>query len=241
MESPLTQFTVKTLIPLSWGGVDLSLTNSAFMMLISVGVILGFSAIALHRWSLIPTSKQSIVEMIFDLVQNIAGSNLGPEAVRFFPFIFSLFTFILIGNLCGLIPYFFTFTGQLILTFGLASLVFILVTLVGIMRHGLGFLRNFMPAGVPLFLAPILIPVELISYLSRPISLSIRLFANMMAGHTMLKVFAIFTGLLGLYGISTIFVNILLIGFEFLVAFLQAYVFSVLACLYLKDALDSHT
>ena len=177
------------------------------------------------------------LSFIYELVDENIGSG-GNN--RFFPFILTLFLFILVGNLLGMFPYAYTFTSQLIVTFALASLVFLVVTVVGFAKHGLKFFSYFLPQGVPLFLAPFIILIEFISYLSRPVSLSIRLFANMMAGHTMLKVFALFTVALGLYGASTLIVNTVLVGFEFLVAFLQAYVFSVLSCLYLKDAIHLH-
>jgi len=240
MESPLHQFVVKELIPLHVAGYNISFTNSAlFMFLVVVGVTLLFF-LGMRKSTLVPGRLQSIVELCFEFVDNMIDENIGEKGKPFFPFVLSLFLFILFGNLLGMLPYSFTFTSQIILTFSLAAMVFLLVTLVGIIRHGVKFLTYFMPEGAPLFFMPLLIPIELISYLSRPVSLSIRLFANMMAGHTMMKVFALFTIALGVGGISTIAVNVLLIGFEFLVAFLQAYVFSVLTCLYLKDAIHLH-
>lgn len=240
MESPLTQFKVKTLIPIHIGGVDLSFTNASLFMVLSAVAIIAFLAIGLRKKSLIPGRMQSLVEMAYELVSGMLQENAGSEGKRYFPFVFSLFLFVLFGNLLGMIPYAFTFTSQIILTFGLATIVFVAVTAIGFIRHGLKFFKFFLPEGAPLFMAPILIPIEVISYLSRPVSLSVRLFANMMAGHTMLKVFALFTVLLGAYGISTILLNTVLIGFEVLVAFLQAYVFSVLTCLYLSDAIHMH-
>jgi F-type H+-transporting ATPase subunit a len=164
----------------------------------------------------------------------------GKKGRPYFPFIFSLFIFVLMGNLLGMFPFCFTFTSQLVVTFALASLVFIVVTIVGILKHRGKFLSIFFPDGAPLFMAPVLIPIELLSYLSRPVSLSVRLFANMMAGHTMLKVFAGFTVSLGLWGIFPVAMNVLLTAFEFLVAVLQAYVFTILTCLYFHDALCLH-
>ena len=240
MESPLKQFEVKTLIPIKLWGMDLSFTNSALFMMLSVGSILLFLGLGLRKKALVPGRYQSLVEMGFELVLKMLQENAGDAGRKYFPFVFSIFFFVLFGNLLGMIPYSFTFTSQLVVTFALATLVFLFVTALGFLKHGLQFFKFFLPEGAPLFMAPILIPIEIISYLSRPVSLSIRLFANMMAGHTMLKVFALFSILLGTYGVSTIILNSILIGFEVLVAFLQAYVFSVLTCLYLSDALHMH-
>lgn len=240
MDNPLHQFEITTLIPLHILGYDVSFTNSALFMLITILGIFSLFYLGIRHKATIPGRLQSLVELIFEFVETMTQENIGADSLKFLPFVLSLFLFILFGNMFGMIPYAFTFTSQIILTFALAAIVFIMVTLVGFMTHGVKFLAHFMPSGVPIFLAPLIVPIEMISYLSRPVSLSIRLFANMMAGHTMLKVFAIFTISLGVAGISTIIVNILLIGFEFLVAFLQAYVFSVLTCLYLKDALSTH-
>lgn len=240
MESPLHQFVIKTLIPIQVGGVDLSFTNSALFMLISVVAIFCLFSLSLQKKAFQPGRMQSLAELTLKFIQNMVHENIGAEGKKFLPFVLSLFLFILLGNLFGMLPYGYTFTSQIILTFGLAMLVFFTVTIVGFARHGMKFFSYFLPAGTPVLLAPLLIVIELISYLSRPISLSIRLFANMMAGHTMLKVFALFTISLGVFGFSTILANILLIGFELLVAFLQAYVFSVLTCLYLKDAVHLH-
>jgi F-type H+-transporting ATPase subunit a len=240
MESPLHQFVIKTLIPIQVGDFDLSFTNAALFMLLSVITIFFIFAVSLRKQASVPGKMQSLAELTLKFIQDMVHENVGEEGKRFMPFVLSLFLFILLGNLFGMIPYSYTFTSQIILTFGLAMLVFLMVTVVGFARHGMKFFSYFLPAGTPIILAPLLIVIELISYLSRPVSLSIRLFANMMAGHTMLKVFALFTISLGVYGFSTILANILLIGFEFLVAFLQAYVFSVLTCLYLKDAVHLH-
>lgn len=240
MDNPLHQFEVTTLIPINVLGYDISFTNSALFMFLAIVSIFSLFYLGLRHRAIVPGKLQSLVELIFEFAETMTEENIGPDSLKFLPFVLSLFLFILFGNMLGMIPYAFTFTSQIILTFALAAIVFVGVTLVGFLTHGVKFLGHFMPSGVPIVLAPLIVPIEMISYLSRPVSLSIRLFANMMAGHTMLKVFAIFTIALGFFGISTIIVNILLIGFEFLVAFLQAYVFSVLTCLYLKDALSTH-
>ncbi len=240
MESPLHQFEVKRLIPLYWGNVDLSFTNSALFMVLAGAFSLLLFWAGTFRSSLVPGRLQSFVELSYEFVANLLEENVGDKGRPYLPFISSLFFFILFGNLLGMLPYTFTFTSQLILTFGIASIVFLIVLGIGIFKHGFKFLKLFMPEGAPLLMAPILIPIEIISYLSRPVSLSVRLFANLMAGHTMLKVFALFTISLGIFGLSTIILNSVLIGFEFLVAFLQAYVFTVLTCLYLNDAIHLH-
>ncbi len=240
MDSPLHQFEVKVLMPLHMAGFDVSITNSAVYMGLAVFMTLLLFVAGTAKQSLVPGRLQCLVEMSYEFVANMLKENVGAEGKKYFPFVASVFFFILFGNLIGMIPYSFTFTSQLILTFGLASLVFIIVTVIGFIRHGVKFFKLFMPEGAPVLMAPILIPIELISYLSRPVSLSVRLFANMMAGHTMLKVFAMFTVLLGMYGVSTVLLNSVLIGFEVLVAFLQAYVFSILTCLYLSDAIHMH-
>jgi F-type H+-transporting ATPase subunit a len=177
----------------------------------------------------------------------MCSDQIGHEGKRFFPFIFTLFFFVLLGNLLGLLPFSFTYTSHIAVTFALALLVIVLVTVVSLRIHGLHFFTYFFPAGAPKLLAPLIIPVEIISYLSRPVSLSIRLFANMVAGHVMFEVFATFTvmlaglGALGTIGaIGPLVLNVLLMGFELLVAFLQAYVFAILTCIYLHDAVHLH-
>jgi F-type H+-transporting ATPase subunit a len=240
MENPLQQFAVKPIISIFVNKVDLSLTNSALAMICTAAGIILFFFLGTFKKKLIPSRMQSLVEITVEFIDQMIEENIGQEGKKFLPFVLSLFLFILFGNMLGMLPIAFTFTSQIILTFSLAAFVFLLVTIVGFFKHGTKFFSFFLPEGAPLLLAPILVPIELISYLSRPISLSIRLFANMMAGHTMMKVFAFFTVALGAWGISTIIVNAALIGFEFLVAFLQAYVFSVLTCLYIKDALYLH-
>ena len=179
--------------------------------------------------------------MSYDFIANMVRDNVGSGGKVFFPFIFTLFLFILFGNILGMVPYNFTYTSHIIVTFGLVGFIFIAVTLIGIIKHGVSFLKFFVPSGVPYALLPILIPIELISYFVRPVSLSLRLFANMMAGHTMLKVFASFIVLLGfLGGWAPLLLVIVLTGFEIMIAVLQAYVFTILCCLYLNDALHLH-
>ncbi len=181
-----------------------------------------------------------MAEITYEFVANMVRTNVGTEGRKYFPFIFSLFVFILFGNMLGIVPYSFTFTSHLAVTLGMALVVFIGTTVIGFAKHGLHFLSFFLPHGTPWFIAPILVPIEVLSYFTRPISLSLRLFANMTAGHTLLKVFAGFVAALGIAGIVPLAAVIGLTGLEMLVAFLQAYVFAVLSCIYLNDALHMH-
>lgn len=241
MASPLEQFEIKPIVPIEIGGLDLSFTNSALWMTIAVVVITAFLVGGVSRRAVVPGRWQSAAEMSYEFIAGMIRDNVGPEGRQYFPFVFSLFMFILLGNLLGLIPYSFTFTSHIIVTFALALIVFVLVTAVGLIRHGMHFFTYFVPSGVPGWMAPIIAPIEVISYLSRLISLPVRLFANMMAGHTMLKVFAGFTVALGvLGGWAPLLINVALTGFEVLVAVLQAYVFTILTCLYLHDAIHLH-
>ena len=241
MASPLQQFQIESWVPIHIGSVDISFTKSSFMMVAAVCLVSAFLMLGMRRHALVPGRFQSLAEISYEFVAGMIRDNVGSAGWEFFPYIFSLFMFVLFGNLLGLLPYSFTFTSHIIVTAALALTVFIGVTIVGLVNHGFHFLSFFVPKGVPAALMPLMIPIEIISYLSRPVSLSIRLFANMMAGHTMLKVFAGFILTLGLLGgWAPLAMDVALIGFEVLVAFLQAYVFTVLTCLYLNDALNLH-
>lgn len=245
---PLEQFHIARILDIRIAGYDVSFSNSALFMGIAVALIYALLFYGMRSRALIPGRLQAAAEMFYEFVAGMVRDNAGADAKPYFAFVFSLFMFILVGNLLGMIPYTFTFTSHIIVTFALAALVFVFVTILGFVKHGMHFFSFFLPHGSPLWLAPILIPIEVISYLMRPVSLSIRLFANMMAGHTMLQVFAGFTAMLiyglgaaGLaIGILPVALNIALIGFEILVALLQAYVFSILTCLYINDALHMH-
>jgi F-type H+-transporting ATPase subunit a len=245
---PLHQFQINPLFQIVLGGYDVSFTNSAFFMVVAVAAIYALLVMGMANKSMVPGRLQALAEMFYEFVANLVRDNAGHDAKPYFPFVFSIFMFVLIGNMIGMIPYTFTFTSHIIVTFALAATVFLFVTVLALLKHGLHFFSFFMPHGAPIALAPILIPIEVISYVMRPVSLSIRLFANMMAGHTMLKVFAGFTvmmisgmGALGFVtGLVPLAINVALTGFEFLVAFLQAYVFSILTCLYIRDALELH-
>jgi len=241
LPNPLHQFQVKEIFHLDFFGVDISFTNASFFMLLTAFFIIGFMWVSLHKTKLIPGRFQFVCEASFQFIEKMIQENTGDKGRCFMPLIFSLFFFILLGNIFGMVPYAYTFTSQIIVTFSLAIVVFLIVTLVGICRHGVKFLTLFVPKGLPVLLYPLVIFIEVLSYLSRPVTLSVRLFANMMAGHTILKVFAGFSVILGGYfGMAPAVFTILLMGFEFLVAILQAYVFAVLTCIYLHDALYLH-
>jgi len=199
-----------------------------------------FLVMGMRNRALIPGRWQSMVELSYEFIAGLLRDNVGSEGRKYFPFVFSLFMFIFFANLLGLMPYAFTFTSHIIVTFVLAMIVFIGVTIIGFARHGAHFLSFFVPSGVPSVVLILMVPIEIISYLSRPISLSVRLFANMTAGHILMKVFAGFIIPLGVLGIAPFVVDVALVGFELLVAFLQAYVFAVLTCLYLNDAIHLH-
>ncbi|WP_145736002.1 F0F1 ATP synthase subunit A [Nitrospirillum pindoramense] len=245
---PLHQFRIEQIVPLHLAGHDVSFTNSSFYMVVAAVLITGLLVAGTASRALVPGRLQSVAELLYEFVSGMVRDNAGAEARPYFPLVFAIFAFVLFGNMIGMVPGTFTFTSHIVVTFTLAALVFVFVTLVALIRHGFHFFSFFFPSGAPIALAPILIPIEVISYLMRPVSLSIRLFANMMAGHTMLKVFAGFTitmiGALGavgwLAGAVPVAINVALIGFEIMVAFLQAYVFTILTCLYIRDAIELH-
>ena len=237
---PLAQFEIKTIVPMEIGGVDLSFTNSSLFMVLTLIAVTAFLTLSMRRQALVPGRWQVLAEMFYGLVAGMVRENVGAEGRKYFPFIFSLFMFILFGNLLGVMPYAFTFTSHLVVTFAMAAVVFIGVTIIAIAKHRMRFLGFFLPTGVPMIMAPLIVPIEILSYFIRPVSLSLRLFANMTAGHTMLKVFAGFVATLGVFGIFPLGAVIALTGLEILVACLQAYVFAVLSCVYLHDALHLH-
>ncbi|HEV2265098.1 MAG TPA: F0F1 ATP synthase subunit A [Stellaceae bacterium] len=237
---PLEQFVIKPIVPLHIGKLDVSFTNSALLMTIAMLVVSAIVVIGTRREELVPGRIQSLGELAYEFVGNMIDETVGAEGQRYFPFIFTLFMFILFGNLLGLIPFGYSFTGQIIVTFAMAAVVFIGVTLIGIWRHGWHFLSFFVPHGVPLVLLVLLVPIELLSYLIRPFTLSIRLFANMLAGHTMLAIFGGFAASIGVLGLLPLGLDILIFFLELLVAVLQAYVFAILTCLYLNDAIHLH-
>ena len=238
--NPLEQFEIKRLIPLHIGQVDISFTNSALFMIVAVLLATGLLVIGTRRAQLVPGRLQSVAELSYEFIANMIEENVGTEGMRYFPFIFTLFMFVLFGNLIGMVPYTFTYTSHIIVTFALAAVIFIGVTMIGLTRHGFHFFTLFAPQGVPWPLLLLLVPIELISYFIRPFTLSIRLFANMVAGHTTLAIFAGFVVSLGLFGFLPLAVTMALILLELLVAVLQAYVFAILTCIYLHDAIHMH-
>ena len=242
---PLEQFEITPLIPIHVGHYDLSFSMSALFMVLAALLVTMLMTLGVKRGALVPGRTQSIAELMYEFVAGMVRDNAGHDARRFTPFVFSLFMFILLGNLLGMIPYTFTFTSHIIVTFALAITVLTMVTILGLVLHGFHFFSLFVPHGVPKVLLLLLVPIEILSYLTRPISLSIRLFANMMAGHTMMAVFSGFAVSMGValgwaVGILPLILVILLTGFEILVAAIQAYVFAILTCLYLRDAIELH-
>ncbi len=238
---PLAQFEIKTLIPLQIGDTNVSFTNSSLFMALAVGLAVLFLVLGMRRRELVPGRWQSMAELSYEFIANLLRDTVGAEGRKYFPFVFSLFMFILFGNLLGMVPYSFTFTSHVIVTFAMAITVFIGVTILGFVKHGTHFFSFFVPPGVSVVLWPLMIPIEIISYLSRPISLAVRLFANLTAGHTMLKVFAGFVISLGIVGgILPLAFVVALTGLELLIAFLQAYVFTILTCFYINDAIHLH-
>jgi F-type H+-transporting ATPase subunit a len=241
MSNPLQQFELHKIYELSIFGFDISFTNSSFAMIASVLLTCALLAYGARSLSVIPSRSQVFVEMIYFAISDTLKNNAGKKAEKFMPIIFSIFLFILSCNLCGMLPYSFTSTSHISITFALAAVVFILVTCIGFIHHGMHFLSLFLPSGVPLWLAPLLIVIELFAYLARPVSLSLRLAANMIAGHVLLKVLAGFMVVLPLFGkfLPMPFI-VMLIGFEIFVAILQEYIFTILSCVYLNDALNLH-
>lgn len=245
---PIHQFQLFPIGPqIEIGGLNFSFTNSALFMVVTAAVAISFLYLSTRGRQLVPSRVQSVSELSYEFVANMLRDATGNAGMKFFPFVFSLFVFVLVANLFGMVPYFFTVTSHLIVTFALALLVIGTVVVYGFMKHGLGWLKIFVPSGVPGAVLPLVVIIEIVSFLSRPVSLSVRLFANMLAGHITLKVFAGFVvslsslGALGIFGsILPLLMTIALTALEFLVAFLQAYVFAVLTCMYLNDAVHVH-
>ena len=240
--NPMTQFEVYKIGPeIKFGNIDLSFTNSSLFMIISASIICLFLYFSTKERKIIPGKLQLISEILFNFIAKMISDTAGSKAKPYFPFIFSLFVFVLLCNMVGMLPYSFTVTSHIIVTLIMALFIFFAVTIIGFLKHGFKYLSIFVPSGVPVVLLPLITVIEIISYLSRPVSLSVRLFANMMAGHTMLKVFGGFVISLGLLGgWLPLSFSVALTGLEILVAFLQAYVFAILTCIYLNDALNLH-
>ena len=240
--NPMHQFNIYRIGPeIKIGNFDFSFTNASLFMAISSFAILILFYLGAKKKSIVPSKLQLISELSFTFISKMISDTAGSKAKPYFAFIFSLFMFVLFCNMLGMIPYSFTVTSHIIVTFMLAVFIFIGVTIIGFTKHGLGYIKLFVPSGVPMVLLPLIVVIEIISYLSRPISLSVRLFANMMAGHTMMKVFGGFVISLGIVGgWLPLSFSVALTGLEILVAFLQAYVFAILTCIYLNDALNLH-
>lgn len=245
MANPIEQFEIKPLINIPAGSLDLSFTNSSLWMTIAVITSIVFLTMAMRRKALVPGRSQVMAEGLYEFVANMIRENIGPKGRQYFPLIFTVFVAVLLGNMLGMLPYSFTFTSHLVVNAALAFLIFFVVVIIGFAKHGTHFLHIFMPPGMPLWLTPLIVPIEVLSFLIRPVTLSVRLFANMIAGHIMLKVFAGFStgmaaaGVAGVaFGVLPMLFNTVLIGFEILIAFLQAYVFAVLSCIYLKDTVE---
>ncbi len=245
MANPIHQFEIQPLVPMSLGGLDISFTNSALWMTIGVIASLSLLTLAMRKKALIPTRGQLVAEGLYKFISGMVRDNVGEKGMGYFPLVFTLFMVVLLGNLLGMIPGSFTYTSHIAVTGVLALIIFFVVTIMGFVKHGLHFLQLFCPPGVPLWIAPLIIPIEIISYLSRPVTLSLRLFINMLAGHLMVKVIAGFSvmmvgaGVAGMLGsLGPMFFNVLLIGFEVFVAFVQAYVFALLTCIYLRDTVE---
>lgn len=240
MSSPMEQFNIKPLIPLEIDGYDISFTNSALFMTLAVVLSTLFIVLSMRRRSLIPGTMQSVVEVLYEFVAGIVKENIGPEGRKYFPFIFSIFIFVMFGNMLGLLPYSFTFTSHVSAVGTLALIAFLLNIVVGIRKKGWGWLHTFAPSGSPLIAIPVLVPIEIISFLAKPFSLTVRLAANMTVGHVMLKVIAGFVVMLGIGGILPLFFDCLIVLFEIGIGLLQAYIFTVLSCIYLGEALHEH-
>ncbi|SEC17741.1 ATP synthase F0 subcomplex A subunit [Rhizobiales bacterium GAS188] len=245
--NPIEQFEISTLKSLgNLGNYHFAFTNSSAYMVLCFAIIAGVTLFAMRGDQLVPGRLQSAVEAIYEFIADTVRQSAGEEGMKFFPFVFSIFAFVLVCNLIGLVPYTFTVTSHIIVTASLAILVFAIVIGYGFWKNGLGFLHLFAPSGVPGWLMPLIVVIEIISFLSRPLSLSVRLFANMLAGHMALSIIASFVAILlgaGLWAILApvpLAMTVALVALEALVAFLQAYVFAILTCIYLNDALHPH-
>ena len=238
--NPLDQFVIQTWIPIKIGDIDASFTNSSAFMLLTVICATALMVIAVRPRAGVPGRWQLLAELTYQFIARMVSDNIGKEGRAYFPLIFSIFTFVLFGNLIGMIPYSFTFTSHIAVTLTMAVFIFILVTVIAVMKHGIKFFSFFLPEGVPIILAPLMVIIEVISYFTRPFSLSVRLFANMMAGHTLLKVIGGFVVPLGIFGVVPIAGLVAVMGLEFLIAFLQAYIFTILTCIYINDAIHLH-
>jgi F-type H+-transporting ATPase subunit a len=237
---PLEQFEIHAIAPLKIGSLDVSFTNSSLYMALAVTAVAVFVIFGTRRHALVPGRWQSMVELTYEFVAKMVRETIGAEGRKYFPAIFSIFMFVLFSNMLGMIPYGFTVTSHIVVTFAMAFTIFVGVTVLGFVKHGMHFFTFFVPPGAPIWMWPLMIPIEVLSYFFRPISLSVRLFANMLAGHTLIKVLAGFVAAMSFFGILPLALIAALTGLEILIAFLQAYVFTVLTCFYINDALHLH-
>jgi len=239
--NPLAQFEIKPIFNIGVGGFDISFTNSSLFMMLAVIVSVIVLAMPMRSAKMVPGRWQSMVEIIYEFIESVLKDTAGYKSVKYMPFVFSIFIFILFCNLLGMLPYSFTATSHIIATFSLAVFLFVVINIIGFAKHGLGFFSLFLPEGIPLWIAPLMVIIELFTYLIRPIALSIRLAANMVAGHVLIKVIAGFVATIGIFWawLPLSFV-VILTGLEIFVAILQAYVFTILVCVYLNDALNLH-
>ena len=240
MSNPMEQFEIKPLIPLNIGGVDVSFTNSSLFMVLAVVSAVLLMGMCLRKRTIIPSVAQSVPEVLYEFIAGLLRENVGMEGMKYFSFIFSLFTFVAFGNVLGLFPYAFTFTSHLAAVGGLSVIALLFNIGIGIKKKKLGYLRTFLPRGIPLILAPLIVPIEMISFLSKPFSLTVRLVANMTVGHIMLKIIAGFVLALGIGGLVPLAFDAAIVVFEIFIALLQAFIYTVLSCIYLGDALHEH-
>lgn len=240
MSSPMEQFVIKPIIPIKIGDIDISFTNSSLFMVLAVVVSTLLLGLCLRKRTLVPNAAQSVPESLYEFIGSLLKENVGAEGMKYFPFIFTLFLFVAFGNLLGLFPYSFTFTSHLTAVGSLSIIALLFNMCIGIKKKKIGWLRTFLPKGIPLALAPLIVPIEMISYLSKPFSLTVRLVANMTVGHIMLKIIAGFIVSMGLLGIVPLLFDSAIICFEIFISLLQAFIYTVLSCIYLGDAIHEH-
>lgn len=238
MENPLEQFEIKRIIPFNYGGVDLSFTNSALCMIITLAFIVLSFSLALRKRGIVPTKSQAFAESVYDFIQDIVGETIGKDGVKYFSLIFTMFTFVACGNILGLFPYSFTFTSHIAAVGALSVLCLVLNIIYGLKRRGWGYFRTFFPEGLPWIMAPLIIPVETLSLLAKPFSLTIRLAVNMSIGHIMLKVLGTFIVAMGFFGFIPLVADMCIIMFELFITLLQAYIYTTLSCVYLSQAIS---
>ncbi len=240
MHNPLDQFQIKSLIHFSILNYDLSITNSSIFMLITLFIVIFITIVHRKKSTIVPNRICALNEMLYDMISAMVESTAGKKGLVYVPFVLSLYLFILLCNIIGMIPGAFTVTSHISITFALSAFIFIAVTIIGFAKHGLHYFKLFLPEGTPIILMPLMFMIELFAYLARPVSLSLRLAANMTAGHIVLKVIASFVIMAGFIGVFPFALLVILNGFEIFIAILQAYIFSILACVYLSDALNLH-